>query len=197
MADAATFGRHFVLFLLMFFFAACNSRSAANLGASAATPAATPTPTSQPSPTGDQPVQKGEQAMSADAKQTLVRRFFEEVWNHSNLETAKEIVDNHFSSIENQAFPYQPGLEIVDADMKLYQSLYDGLNFQIERMFTEGDIVVTIWKATGVSKTKTFTNRAGKTVPKSLNAEGISLTEVKDGKITAHRFLWPRDALSP
>jgi len=135
--------------------------------------------------------------MSAQANKTLVRRLFEEVWNNGNLETAKEIVDKNYSSIENQVFASTPGPEIVAADIELYQSLYDGLNFQIERMFTEGGTVVTVWKVSGVSKTETFVNRKGETVPKSLKAEGVSLSEVKDGKITAHRFLWPRRPLSP
>jgi len=69
----------------------------------------------------------------------------EEVWNDGNLEAAKEIVDKNYSSIENQVFASTPGPEIMAADIELYQSLYDGLNFQIERMFTEGDTVVTVW----------------------------------------------------
>ena len=135
--------------------------------------------------------------MSTQANKTLVRRLFEEVWNHNDLEAAKEIVEKQYSSIENQVPPSTAGPRIVAAEIELYHSLYDGLNFQIERMFTEASTVVTVWKASGVSKTETFVNRKGETVPKSLRAEGVSLSEVKDGKITAHRFLWPRDPLFP
>ena len=57
--------------------------------------------------------------------------------------------------------------------------------------------VVSIWKATGTSKTETFFNRRGEQVSKSLQAEGASVTEVQGGKITASRLLWPRRVLSP
>jgi hypothetical protein len=135
--------------------------------------------------------------VAAEADKTLVRRLFEDVWNQGNIEAADEIVAGHYSSIENQVFPSTPGPQIVAADLELYQSLYDGLHFEIERMFTEGHTIVTIWRASGTSKVETFVNRSGLEQPKSLKAEGVSLSEVRDGKITAHRFLWPRDPLFP
>ena len=65
--------------------------------------------------------------------------------------------------------------------MELYRSLYEGLSFKVERMFTEGNTVVTVWQASGTSKDETFVNRMGNTEPRSLRAEGVSLTETKDG----------------
>jgi hypothetical protein len=135
--------------------------------------------------------------MSAQNDKDLVRRFFEEVWNQNNVEAAKEIVHDNYSSIENLVFASTPGPQIVAAEMEFYRSLYEGLSFKIERMFTEGNTVVTVWQASGTSKDETFVNRAGKTEPKSLRAEGVSLTEAKDGKIATHRFLWPRNPLFP
>ena len=135
--------------------------------------------------------------MSKDNDKDLVRRFFEEVWNQNSVEAAKAIVHDHYSSIENLVFDITPGPQIVAAEMELYRSLYEGLNFKIERMFTEGNTVVTVWQASGTSKDETFVNRRGDVVPKSLEAEGVSLTEARDGKISAHRFLWPHKRLSP
>jgi hypothetical protein len=135
--------------------------------------------------------------VAAEADKALVRHLFEDVWNQGNLEAASEIIDQHYSSIEHQAFPSASGPQIVAADLELYRSLYDGLNFSIQRMFTEGPTIVTIWTASGTSKVETFVDRSGRERPKSLAAEGVSLTEVRDGKITAHRFLWPRDPLFP
>ena len=135
--------------------------------------------------------------MSEEEDQNLVRRFFEMVWSQNNAEAAKGIVSDQYSSTENQVFQSTPGPQIVAADMELYRSLYEGLNFKIERMFIDGNTVVTVWQASGTSKSSTFVNRVGNTVPRTLQAEGVSLTEVKDGKIVAHRFLWPRDPLFP
>lgn len=135
--------------------------------------------------------------MSAQNHEDLVRRFFEVVWNQNNVEAAKEIVHDKYSSIENLVFDSTPGPQIVAAEMELYRSLYEELTFKIERMFTEGNTVVTVWEASGTSKQETFFDRAGNTRPKSLVAEGVSLTEAKDGKIAAHKFLWPRNPLFP
>jgi hypothetical protein len=143
------------------------------------------------------PMQKGTSAMSMHSSKALVHRLFEEVWNQHHIAVAQEIVHEHYSSIENLVLPSTPGPQIVAAEVELYHALYDGLHFQIERMFAAGDSVVTLWKATGKSKHETFMSRAGHEVPKSLQAEGVSLTEAKDGKITAHRFLWPRKPLFP
>jgi hypothetical protein len=45
-------------------------------------------------------------------------------------------------------FDSTSGPVIVAAEVELYDSLYDDLKFQIERMFTAGEMIVTIWKAT-------------------------------------------------
>jgi hypothetical protein len=129
--------------------------------------------------------------------QVLVGRFFEEVWNQNDVAAIEELVHENYASTENQVFPTLPGREILAADVKLYQGLYADLHFHIDRMLTEGEIVITFWQATGTSKHETFVSRDGATRPKELQAEGISLTEVKDDKIISHRFLWPRDPLFP
>jgi len=135
--------------------------------------------------------------MSTQDNEALVRRLFDEVWNQHNAEAAKEIVADHYASIENRAFDSTPGPGIVAAELELYDTLYDHLKFQVDRMFTADETIVTVWKATGTSKDVSFSNRKGETVPKSLKAEGVSLSQVKDGRITAHRFLWPRNPLFP
>jgi limonene-1,2-epoxide hydrolase len=135
--------------------------------------------------------------MSVQASEAVVRRFFEEVWNKNDAKAADEIVHQNYRSIENQVFPSTPGPQIVAAELELFRSLYDQLNFQIERMFTDGDTIVTIWKASGISKEVTFFNRKGEEVPKTLEAVGVSLSEVKEGKIAANCLLWPRNPLHP
>jgi hypothetical protein len=64
-------------------------------------------------------------------------------------------------------------------------------------MFTEGRTSVTIWTVSGTSKVETQVNRGGQTVPKAPRAEGVSLSKGGEGKVTAHRFLCPRDLLFP
>jgi len=135
--------------------------------------------------------------MSTRNNEALVRRLFEEVWNQHNPAAANAIVADHYASIENRVFDSTPGPRIVAAELELYESLYHDLKFQPDRMFTADETIVTTWKATGISKDVFFSNRKGETVAKTLEAEGVSLSQVKDGRITAHRFLWPRNPLFP
>ena len=110
--------------------------------------------------------------MSKEGDKDLVHRFFEVVWNQNSVEAAKAILHEHYSSVENLVFSVTPGPQIVAAEMKLYHSLYERLHFKIERMFTEGKTIVTVWQASGKSKDETFIYRKGDTVPRSLEAEG-------------------------
>ena len=58
------------------------------------------------------------------------------------------------------------------AELEFYRSLYEGLGFKIERMFTGGNTVVTVWQASGTSRDETFVNRTGKTVSNRCEPKG-------------------------
>ena len=133
----------------------------------------------------------------SEQNKTMVRRLFEEVWNQDKMDVAKEILHDDYSSSENIDFAFKRGLEVLAADIKFYREKYSNLNFQIKRMFIEGDTVVTVWRASGVAKFEFFTNRKGEEENKSLKAEGVSLSRIADDKIIENNLYWPRDPLSP
>jgi ketosteroid isomerase-like protein len=135
--------------------------------------------------------------MTSHQNETVVRRFFEEVWNKSNKAATKEIVSDQYSSIENQTFSGANGLDVFAADQNLYHGLYKDLSFKIKEMFSHGDTMVVRWEPSGLALNETFTSRNGTLTHKSLKGEGISLVKVKDGKIIEARFFWPRDPLFP
>jgi hypothetical protein len=135
--------------------------------------------------------------MSTQENKAMVRRLFEEVWNQDKMDVAKEILHDDYSSSENITFASMRGLEVLAADIKFYREKYSNLNFQIKRMFIEGDTVVTVWQASGVANFELFTNRKGEEVNKSLRAEGVSLSRIADDKIIENNLYWPRDPLSP
>ena len=86
---------------------------------------------------------------------------------------------------------------MLAADIKFYREKYSNLNFQIEQMFSHGNIVVTVWQASGVANNESFTNRRGEEENKSLQVEGVRLSKIAEGKIIESRLYWPRDPLSP
>jgi hypothetical protein len=64
-------------------------------------------------------------------------------------------------------------------------------------MFSHGNTVVTVWQASGVATNEFFTNRRGQEENKSLQAEGVSLSKIVDGRIIESRLYWPRYPLFP
>jgi ketosteroid isomerase-like protein len=138
-----------------------------------------------------------EQAMSAQQNKALVTRLFDEVWNDNDMSAAKEVIHPDYHSTENITFASVRGLEVLTADMNFYREMYRDLRFTIDRMFTEGNTVVTSWRATGVAVHEFFTSRAGKEVNRELQAEGVSLSQIADGKIIESRLYWPRHPLFP
>jgi ketosteroid isomerase-like protein len=140
---------------------------------------------------------KGEQIMSAQQNKAMVHRLFEEVWNQDKMDVAKEILHDDYSSSENITFATLRGLQVLAADIKFYREMYSNLNFQIKRMFIEADTVVAVWQASGVANNEEFINRKGESENKRLQAEGVSLTRIADGKIIESNFYWPRNPLFP
>ena len=135
--------------------------------------------------------------MSAQQNQELVRRLFEDVWNKNDLNAAKEIIHDEYQSFENITFATLRGLQVLTADMNFYRDVYADLNFKIDNMFSHGDLVVTVWQASGTARHKFFSDRLDRPTNFRLEAEGVSLSKVADGKIIENKLLWPRDPLSP
>jgi len=134
---------------------------------------------------------------STQQNEALVRRLFEEVWNENKMDMAEEIIHDGYRSSENITFASERGIKVLAADINFYREMYSDLNFQIKRMFSQGDTVVTVWQASGVATNEFFTDRAGNERNKELRAEGVSLSEIVDGKIIESGLYWPRYPLFP
>jgi hypothetical protein len=142
--------------------------------------------------------------MSAE-NEALVRRLFEEVWNQGNMSAAKEIVHEDYTSPDGPFWITTPessggwpgryseaGLETLEQEMESYRETYSDLRFEIERTFSEKNVVITTWRATGIVKGEFFTNRAGQELPVELASKGMSWSRIADGKIIENRLYWPR-----
>lgn len=135
--------------------------------------------------------------MSTHAHETLVRRLFEEVWNQGNLDAAKELLHEAYRSAENITFASLRGPDVLAADITFYRELYADLRFEIEQLFSHDDLVVAMWRASGIANHELFTDRGGEERHKALAAEGVSLSRIADGKIIESRMYWPRYPLLP
>jgi hypothetical protein len=135
--------------------------------------------------------------MSASPNESMVRRLFEEVWNGQKMDVASTLIHDEYSSRENITFASFRGLKVLEADMKFYREMYADLTFEVGEMLSDGSTVVTSWKATGVANFELIHDRKGEVRKKALDAEGVSVSKLADGKIVEHTLYWPRYPLFP
>jgi hypothetical protein len=136
-----------------------------------------------------------------DARQAIVRRFFEEGWNSGNPASVSDIIDKDYESNDGGFFrtgsDVPGGLErLTGADaladhVQGYGRIYDDLHFTIDKMVLDGDAVITFWTASGTDKNRTFVDRAGRERHYELADQGVSLTSVAEDKVTRHDMFWP------
>jgi steroid delta-isomerase-like uncharacterized protein len=88
--------------------------------------------------------------MSTEQNKTLVRRYWEEVWNKGNLAVADELIASDF---DGHPLPSDPDFGRGPAGQKhlvgMYRTAFPDVRMTIEDMTAEGDRVVVRWTARG------------------------------------------------
>ena len=126
--------------------------------------------------------------MSAENK-TILRRFFEELFNAGDLSVADEIVAADY--INHNAVPGEtPGREGLKQFVAYLRSAWAALHFTVEDQIAEGDKVVTRWTATGVHEGEFAGIPA---TGKRVTFMAINIHRVVDGQIQEGWLEW--DAL--
>ena len=126
--------------------------------------------------------------MSVENK-TILRRFFEEIFNDQNLAVADEIVAIDY--INHNAAPGEtPGREGLKQFVAYLHSAAEGIRFVIEDQVAEGEKVVTRWTATA---THTGEFAGIPATGKAFSLTAINIHRVVDGQIQEGWLEW--DAL--
>ena len=140
--------------------------------------------------------------MPTKQNREVVRRFFDEIWSQGDMEAAQEIVAPDYQSgdsavrfhgINNPGFQIPVGPQALALERELYLANVSDLHFDIQEMITAKDRVITVWSASGVSRSDTFTDRGGNLRKKKLNGTGISISSIVDGKIKSNTMYWSRE----
>jgi len=116
--------------------------------------------------------------MSA-ANKTILRRFYEELFNQGHLSVADEIVAENYVD-HNPAPGEQPGREGLKGFVTYLRAGFPDIHFSVDDQLAEGDKVFTRWTATGAHQGEF----AG--VPatgKPVNVAGMSVYRVGNGQI--------------
>jgi steroid delta-isomerase-like uncharacterized protein len=120
--------------------------------------------------------------MSMDENKTIVRRFFEELWNAKQLDRIDELVARDY--IDGNPLPGQaPGLEAAKQKWAMYFAGIPDLSAKLEDLVAEGDKVVVRFTAEG---THEGTLLGVPPTGKRLRISGISIYRLAEGKVVEH-----------
>lgn len=87
--------------------------------------------------------------VSVEENKTLVRRFYEEVWNTGNVEFAHQVFADDYVRHDlrpGQAAPGPGGQAQIAA---AFRAAFPDLSFTVDLVFGEGDYVAARWTAAG------------------------------------------------
>lgn len=114
----------------------------------------------------------------SDDNKTLVRRWFEEVWNQGRVEKIDELMAP--DGIAYGLGPEMRGPDQFKAFHAAYRHAFPDVNIQIEDMVAEGDKVAYRWTATATHHGHLMgiapTGRSSRFI-------GMGIVRVRDGKI--------------
>jgi steroid delta-isomerase-like uncharacterized protein len=118
--------------------------------------------------------------MSTEQNKTLVRRFYEEVWNKGNVEFAFEVFAEDYIRHDlrpTQALPGPEGQRKIAAD---FRAAFPDLEFSVDLILAEGDLVAGRWTARG-----TNTGPWGSVEPTGKRAEfsAVNIFRFANGKV--------------
>ena len=121
----------------------------------------------------------------SEANKTLVRRFYEEVFNKGNLAAIDEICS---PNVVDHSLP--PGLPAGIAGVKqlvgMYRAAFPDLALTIEDMIAEGDKVVVRWSGVGTHRGDLMGIAP---TGKQVAISGIGIDRIANGKLAEH---WER-----
>jgi steroid delta-isomerase-like uncharacterized protein len=119
--------------------------------------------------------------MSTEQNKTLVRRYWEEVWNQGNLAVLDDLIATDF---DGHPLPGEPDFGRGPAGQKqlvgMYRTAFPDLRMTIEDMTAEGDRVAVRWTARG---TQTGEMMGIPATGKHTTVTGMFLNRLAGGKI--------------
>jgi steroid delta-isomerase-like uncharacterized protein len=121
----------------------------------------------------------------SEQNKAVLRRAIEEIWNQGNYAAMDEIVasDFHVHGSTPQADTH--GREPAAQFFMMLRQAFPDLQFTVEDMVAEGDLVVTRWVARGTHKGEF---QGIPPTGKQVTFHGIDVDRIADGKVAE---CWP------
>lgn len=118
--------------------------------------------------------------MSTEENKTLIRRFYEEVWNKGNVDVALQVFADDYMRHDlrpSNALPGGEGQRKIALD---FRAAFPDLKYTLELMIAEGDMVVARWTMEG---TNTGTWNGVPPTGKHVKFSGVNIFRIVNGKV--------------
>jgi steroid delta-isomerase-like uncharacterized protein len=115
----------------------------------------------------------------SEQNKTLVRRFFDEVWNGRNLAAIEDIFDTNYVA-HGRPPGLPPGPEGLKQRIAMTHSAFPDGRMTVEGQIAEGDIVVTRWTARGTHQGEYL---GLPPTGKQVTVRGVDIDRVANGRI--------------
>jgi len=118
--------------------------------------------------------------MSVEDNRSLVRRFYDEVWNRGNVEVANEVFAPDYVRHDlrpTEALPGGAGQAKIAAD---FRAAFPDLRMEVDLLLAEEDLVAARWTTEG-----TNTGAWGGRPPTGNHAilSGVNIFRIREGKV--------------
>lgn len=118
--------------------------------------------------------------MGVEANRSLVRRFYEQVWNEGNVEVAAEVFAEDYVRHDlrpTEALPGPEGQAKIAAD---FRAAFPDLRMVVDLVLAEGDLVAARWTTEGTN-TGAWAGRPP--TGKRATFSGVNIFRLRDGKV--------------
>lgn len=121
--------------------------------------------------------------MGVDVTQ-IAREWFERVWNQQDESAIDQLLDRN--TVGNDP-NFGTGFEAFKNQWRLWLIGFPDLKFEVIDVYANGNSVVTHWQMSGKNSGK-FRNQDA--TNKKIKIDGVSIDEIKDGKIISGKDFW-------
>ena len=118
--------------------------------------------------------------MGVEENKSLVKRFYDEVWNKGNVEMTSEVFAEDYVRHDlrpTEALPGPTGQEKIAAD---FRKAFPDLRMELDLILGEGDLVAARWTAEGTN-TGPWAGRPP--TGKHARFSGVNIFRFQDGKV--------------
>ncbi len=127
--------------------------------------------------------------------EATVRNFIQKVWNEKDFDSLSQFVSSEYTVYRDTSDPWEgKTLNHSEFKMRLTYSFdsFPDINFDIKTAISDGAFVALVWVMTG-----TNTGHIGDFPPtnKKIQAEGVTIYHINDGKICGHTQVYERTTI--